>query len=219
MNFEETFFKSINIISKGNLTQSEVDDFFNSATSILQNASKKSNIKDNFTPFYYQPTATLGCFLVSEKTKSEYHIMYDLYKNEIIFYSSIMNWENIKNLNDSFWSEFLEMSQKYDFKFGSFSGPFYDKDKTPEFSANYKSFVFNLMSVYVTAMLESKEERMNISFGQLEIVWAAQKKIPEILEQLNIAFKFFYRFNYLLWKSADIRRQNQNNKKKKLNGK
>lgn len=219
MNFEETFFKSINIISKGELKQTEVNDFFNSSISILKNASKKSNIKDNFTPLYYKPSATLGCFVVSEKTKSEYHIMFDIYKNEIIFYSTINNWENIKNLNDSFWSEFLEMSEKYNFKFGSYSGPFFDKEKTPEFIVNYKSFVFNLMSVYVIAMLESKEDRMNISFGQLEIVWTPQRAISEVLEQLNIAFKFFYRFNYLLWKSEDIRRQNQNNKKKKLNGK
>lgn len=214
MNFEETFFKSISNISKGELTQNEVNNFFNSATTLLQNASKKSNIKDRFTPFYYEPTATLGCFLKSEKTQSEYHLMYDLYTNEIIFYSSLMNWENIKNLNDSFWSEFLEISQKYDFKFASFSGSFYDKDKTPEFNVNYKSFVFTLMSVYITAMLEPKEERGNVSFGQLEIVWTPQKSTVDILAQLNIAFKFFYRFNYLLWKSEDIRKQNQINKKK-----
>ncbi|OYX86270.1 MAG: hypothetical protein B7Y83_01945 [Flavobacteriales bacterium 32-34-25] len=141
--------------------------------------------------------------------------MYDLYKNEIIFYSSINNWQNIKNLNDSFWSEFLEISQKYDFKFGSYSGPFYDKEKTPEFNANYKSLMFNLMSVYITAMLESKEERLNISFGQFEVVWTPSIKTTDILEQLNIAFKFFYRFNYLLWKSEDIRKQNQNNRNRK----
>lgn len=71
------------------------------------------------------------------------------------------------------------------------------------------------MSVYITAMLESKEERGDISFGQLEIVWTPQKKIDDILEQLNVAFKFFYRFNFLLWKSEDIRTQNRNNRKKK----
>lgn len=215
MTEKELFFNSINNISKGEIKQNEINNFFNSAISLLENAAKKNKIKDDFKPLYYEPNVTLGCFLLSEKTNSEYHLMYDCYKNEIIFYSSIHNWENIKNLSDSFWSEFLEISNKYNFKFGSYSGPFYDKEKTPEFNANYKSFIFNLMSVYITAMLESKEERRNISFGELEIIWAAENKIEDILEQLNIAFKFFYRFNYLLWKSEDIRKQNQKNRKKK----
>lgn len=115
MNYGETFFKSINEISKGELTQKEINDFYNSATDLLLNAAKKSNIKDNFIPFYYAPTASLSCFLKSEKTQSEYHLLYDIYTNEIIFHSSLQNWENIKNLTDSFWLEFLEISQKYDF--------------------------------------------------------------------------------------------------------
>ncbi|MBC7522974.1 MAG: hypothetical protein H7239_00820 [Flavobacterium sp.] len=212
---EKTFFNTINTISKGEIKQNEINNFFTSATALLINASKKSNVKDNFTPYYYQPTASICCFLVSEKTKANYYLMYDFYKNEIIFHTDLLNWENIKNLNDSFWLEFLEMSQTHNFKFRSYSGPFYDKEVTPEFSANYKSFIFNLMSVYITAMLESKEERGNISFGSLEIVWTPKNEIEEVLDQLNVAFKSFYRFNYLLWKSDDIRRQNQNNRKKK----
>jgi|GEM_PF-3331022 len=214
MSFKEIFFESINEISKGDITQKTINDFFNSATELLQVAIKKSNVKDIFETFYYEPTATLICFFKSEKTQSEYHLLYDLYKNEIIFYSPIQNWENIKNLPDSFWSEFLEVSQKYDIRFGSYSGPFYDKEQTPEFNANYKSFVFNLMSVYITAMLESKDKRGDISFGHLEILWTPQKKIEDILEQLTISFKLFYRFNYLLWKAEDIRKQNRHNRNK-----
>lgn len=214
MNFEDVFFDSINKISKGELENNEIREFFNSAISLLQNASKKSKIKDKFKPFYYQPSISLGCYLRSEKTQSEYHLIYDLYKNEIVFYSSIRNWENIKNINDSFWSEFLNISQKYNFKFEAYEGPFYDKSVTPEFNSNFKGILFNLMNVYITSMLQSKEARGNIGFGQLSIVWTPKKSITEIVGELDIAFKYFYQLNYLLWKTENIRRQNRINRNK-----
>lgn len=216
MNIGKNIFKSINNISQNNFDQHDIKGFFNSATNLLESASKKSRIKDKFVSYYYEPAATLSCFLKSEKTESEYNLMYDLYKNEIIFYSTIRDWENIKNINDSFWAELLEVASKYNVKFSSYSGPFYDKEKTPEFNANYKSIVFNLMSVYITAMLEPEKARENISFGQLELVWTPEKSTEDIINELNIAFKIFYRFNYLLWKAEDIRRQNKINKRKKL---
>lgn len=191
-------------------------DFFNSANELLNKAYKTNRIRDKFTTYYYEPSATLICFLKSEKTETTYNLLYDLCTNEIVFYSDIRNWENIKNINDSFWSEILEVANNYEIKFSTHSGPFYNKEKTPEFNANYKSIVFNLMSVYITAMLEPENERQNISFGQLEITWRTENKcIADIITELNIAFKTFYHFNYLLWKSEDIRRQNRINRKKK----
>ncbi len=215
MNSEEIFFDSVNKISKGEFRNNEVSDYFNSAIALMVNASKANKIKDTFTPFYYQPSATLGCYLKSEKTKSEYHLMYDFITNEIFFYSSLKNWENIKNINDSFWSEFLAASQKINFRFEPFEGIAYDKTITPEFNSNFKSILFNIMAVYVTSMLRSKKDRGNIGFGQLTITWAPQKTTDEILQELSFAFKYFYQLNYLLWKTEDVRRQNRINKKGK----
>lgn len=216
MNSVETFFQSINKISENDFENEDIKNFFNSATELLLNASKKSRIRDKFVPYYYKPSLTLICLLKSEKTVCEYSLMYDRYKNEIVFNTDLHNWENIRNINDSFWIELLDTANKYDIQFSSHSGPFYDTDKTPEFNANYKSIMFNLMSVYVTAMLESGDKRQNISFGQLEIVWSIYDKcIADMMTELEIAFKLFYRFNYLLWKSEDVRKQNRDNRRKR----
>jgi len=214
MNLSDNFFETINKISKNDFDHENINLFFDSAKYLLENASKKNQIKDKFTCFYYKPSTTLNCFLESEKTKSKYNLLYDIYKNEIVFYSDILNWENIRNINDSFWQDFLATSKELNFQFNPHGGIIYDKETTPEFNSNYKSVIFNLMSVYVTSMLESEQQRENISFGQLEITWTPTKGITEILKELNIAFKIFYKLNYLLWKTEDIRKQNQINRRK-----
>lgn len=211
----ETFFTSIYKISENDFKNQEVRNFFVSTTEILLNVSKKSRIRDKFVPFYYNPSLTLISVLKSEKTECEYNLIYDRYSDEIVFKTDIYNWENIRNIKDSFWTEFLVVAQKYNIQFSSHSGPFYDVDNTPEFNANYKSIVFNLMSVYITAMLEPEKERQNLSFGQLEIVWNIYGIcIADMMTELEIAFKLFYRFNYLLWKSEDVRKQNRVNRLK-----
>lgn len=210
------FFDAINQIKKNEITHENVDNFFKSAIAILENASVNSKIKDKFEAFYYRPSINLICFLKSEKTESTYQLLYDSYTNEIVFSSWIKNWQNIKNLNDSFWSEFLEKGQEFNFKFRSSEGPFYNKEKTPEFNVQYKSLNFNIMSVYITAMLESETDRQNIGFGDLEIVWTPKKSTTEVISELNIAFKYFYKFNYNLWKISDIRRQNRINRDKNI---
>lgn len=210
-----TFFDSINKISRNDYSQSTNKMFIDSAFYMLRTASKKSRIKDSFEGFYYDPLKIKCCKLKSEKTQSEYELLYDTYKNEIVFQSHIRNWWNIRNINDSFWSELIEVNKNFNIQFSADGGPIYDKEKTPEFNANYKSIIFNLMRVYVTAMLEPEEQRDYIGFGQLEIVWSPEKSTDQIISELNIAFKFFYRFNYLLWKSEDIRKQNRINRQKR----
>lgn len=213
----EDFFTSINDISSNRLNEANLNTYFTSAKAILFNLAKKSKVKDEFDIYYYKPTATLSCFLKSRKTETEYHLLFDLYTNEIVFFSSIYNWENIRNVSDVFWSNFILVSDSNNFKFSPDSGPFYNKENTPEFNSKYKSLLFNLMSVYITAMLEPQEERGNISFGQLEVTFTPQTPIEEMINKLGIAFKTFYGLNYQLWKTEDIRKQNRKNKRKKRN--
>ncbi len=210
------FFKSINKIKNNEITNENIDGFYNSATKILENASKESKVKDSFKAYYYKPHITLISLLRSEKIGSDYQLMYDSYNNQITFSTWVKNWENIKNLNDSFWVEFLEKGNELNFNFFASEGPFYNKENTPEFNTKYKSLNFNIMSVYVTAMLKSQEDRQNTGFGNLEIVWTSERSTREIIEELNIAFKYFYKFNYNLWKIGDIRRQNKINRNKKI---
>lgn len=212
---QTTLFDSINRISKNQWEGTEIRDFYRDADSLMKSVIKKINIKDSFQFYYYEPGATLQCYAQSEKTNTQYSFGYYPPKNEIFFHTYIHNWENIRNIKDSFWIEFINVMDKYNFKFNPDSGPFYDKDITPEFNSNYKSNVFNIMSTYITAMLHSKEDRGNIGFGILEAIWTPQKDIDTIITEMVIAFKLFYRLNYLLWKSESIRDQNRINKRKK----
>lgn len=215
MNEIPLFFKSINQIRKREIDNDVIGDFFKSAMEILNCAKKKAKIKDEFSEFYYEPRGvTYSCFLKSEKTNSKYTIFYDSYTNEIVFYSSIDNWENIKNLTDGFWSDFLEKSQENNFRFENYESTIYDNDNAPEFKNKYKSINFNIMSHYVSAMLHSEEERKNIGFGQLAISWNPNHSITQVISQIETSFKYFYKFNYNLWKVGDIRRQNKINRNK-----
>ncbi|MDP2686533.1 MAG: hypothetical protein Q8O62_04890 [Aequorivita sp.] len=216
MNSISRFFSSINNISTHEFDNNDFRNVYKSASELLIDASKNAKIKDNFKSYYFEPTATIISFIESEKTKSKYNLLYDIYTGEIVFYSSIENWENLKNIDDKFWADLINICQNCEIKFSAGSKPFYDKEITPEFNANFKSIIFNMMSVYVTAMLETKSERENFNFGQLEIIWTTETTcIADIITELNDSFKIFYRLNYLLWKAEDIRRQNRNSRKNK----
>ncbi|KAF2334612.1 hypothetical protein [Flavobacterium nitrogenifigens] len=194
----------------------EPDDyevFVNTTYKVWDNLIKASKIKDDFT-FYWSLSAVISVTAESGKTNCHYMIGLDLFKRELYFDVSIRNWENIRNLKDEFMTEFFAICTQNDFKFSPDSGPIYDKEITPEFNANYKSNIINLMHNYVTGMLLPEKERGNISFGHFVAVWDASKDMETILSELQIAFKWFYKFNYHLWKAESVRVQNRNNRKR-----
>lgn len=192
---------------------SDYENFVNITYQIWDNLIKLSKIKDDFS-FYWSPSAVISVTAKSDKTDCHYMIGLDLFKRELYFDVSIRNWENIRNLKDEFMTEFFGICTQNDFKFSPDSGPFYEKEITPEFNANYKSNIINIMHNYVSGMLLPEKERGNISFGSFVAVWDSSKDMETILNELQIAFKWFYKFNYNLWKAESIRIQNRNNRKK-----
>ncbi|MFH6943479.1 hypothetical protein [Flavobacterium sp. FlaQc-50] len=192
---------------------SDYENFVNITYQIWDNLIKLCKIKDDFL-FYWSPSAVISVTAKSDKTDCHYMIGLDLFKRELYFDVSITNWENIRNLKDEFLTEFFDICTQNDFKFSPDSGPFYEKEITPEFNANYKSNIINIMHNYVSGMLLPEKERGNISFGRFVAVWDSSKDMETILNELQIAFKWFYKFNYNLWKAENIRIQNRNNRKK-----
>ena len=108
MDFISKYFSSINNIALNDFDNEDIRNAFKSGSEILLDASKKAKIKDDFQSLYFEPTATIISLIESEKTKSSYNLLYDLYTGEIVFYSSIRNWENIKNIDDKFWAELIQ---------------------------------------------------------------------------------------------------------------
>lgn len=186
--------------------------FIDTCFELFDNAIKNSKIKDDFE-YYYIPGVSLIIEVKSKKINTEFSLGYDFFKKQLFFSSYIHYWQNIRNMKDEFMIDFFEVCTNNRFRFRQNSGPFYDKEITPEFNANYKSNIVNLMHNYVSAMLMPEKERQNITFGSLETDWDMSGDAQTIVSEFETAFKWFYKFNYTLWKSESIRIQNRNNRK------
>ena len=79
MTDKSIFFESINNLLDDQFSNENINSYFKSSTSILLNTSKSANIKDKFHAYYFEPNLTFITFLKSEKTDTEYHLMYDRY--------------------------------------------------------------------------------------------------------------------------------------------
>lgn len=194
----------------------DYENFVNITYKIWGDVIKASKIKDEFT-FHWSSSAVISITAKSNKKNCHYMIGLDLFKRELYFDVDIRNWENIRNLKDEFMTEFFEICTQNRFVFLPNSGPFYEKEITPEFNAKYKSNIINLMHNYVSGMLLPENERQDIMFGSFQAVWNASKDMEIIINELEVAFKWFYKFNYHLWKSENIRNQNRENRKKASN--
>ncbi|SEC67523.1 hypothetical protein SAMN04489761_3472 [Tenacibaculum sp. MAR_2009_124] len=209
----------LNTINKEGINRNTLDKFLSVGEEILASAAKKARIKDSFTATLSYTSHTLDLKYKSTKTNSFYHLMYDSYTRELIFETYIESWENIKNIKDTFWVEFLSSSDTLDFDFFNCYPLTYDKKATPEFAANFKSINFRIMMYYINAMLVASKERDNIMFGGLEKIWTGKTTIPTIISELNECFRVFYRLNYLLFKAEKVRKINKQTRKLKSNKK
>ncbi|PJJ09818.1 hypothetical protein CLU83_3195 [Flavobacterium sp. 1] len=189
-------------------------DFVDTTYLVWDYLISKTSFKDDFE-FYWSPGIVISVTAKSIKTGCHFMIGLDFFKRELYFDTDIGHWENIRNLKDEFMTEFFDICTKNGFLFFH-NGPYYEKDITPEFNAKYKSNIINLMHNYVSGMLLPKQERENISFGNFQAIWNQSKDMQTIINELEIAFKWFYKFNYHLWKSENIRMQNKNNRKSRI---
>ena len=194
----------------------DYDNFVNITYKIWDDIIKASKIKDEFT-FHWSPSAVISITAKSNKTNCLYMIGLDLFKRELYFDVDIRNWENIRNLKDEFMIEFFDICTKNNFVFLPNSGPFYEKEITPEFNAKYKSNIINIMHNYVSGMLLPVNERQDLMFGSFQVIWDSSKDMGLIINELEVAFKWFYKFNYHLWKAESIRNQNRESRKKARN--
>ncbi|GEN74155.1 hypothetical protein [Chryseobacterium lathyri] len=212
----EKYSKLIDELIDGEKTEENTNAFIDSSFNLWGEIIKESGIKDEFE-FSYFPYLAIQTSARSNKFNSSFNLSLNRLYWEITFDSYINNWENVKNLNDSFMADFFTICNKYDIKFIAGYSPDYNKEITPEFNAKFKSNIFNLMHSYISLMNLDSYSREHQSLGRFSITW----KLPEgfdlqkIIEELKIAFKWMYKFNYNLWKVEDIRRQNRENRQRK----
>lgn len=181
---------------------------------VLDYIISQINVKDTFD-FKYSPSIAISNYAISKKMNVSFDLSYNFIYHTVNFSCFVHNWENIKNLNDEFWVDFIEVCNKYNFFFNQLSAPKYDKELAPELNLKFKSNIFNLMNTYINSMLTSATSRKNLTFGTLEASWATKTPVSQIIDELIIAFKWFYKFNYLLYKADATRKVNKVNRNKK----
>lgn len=169
---------------------------------MLRSSIKKANIHDTFE-YYYHLGPSIFIEARSAKTNTEYRLGFDFFKRELFFWTYIRNSYNLKNLQDNFLCNFFTVMDKYKFIYRD-SHPTECRSKYPDMFKHFKGNVFRMMRSYFMQISEGPEG--DFELGDLEVDWNMVKSMDEIYAELCVATKWFYKFNYQLWKIEDLKK-------------
>lgn len=172
--------------------------------SLLLKAADGCHFKDKFEAFYSY-SYVLDVQIKSSKTDSDYIFGYDIIDGNLYFQAYIHNPEYIKNLQEKFLVEFFSICQRYGFKYkGQRSGT----SGTSIFHNSIKSNMFRLFRDYTADVLGDPlglDVYQHETLGYFEKKWGCtelnQDSMRQLYDELCMALKYFYRFNYNLWKA------------------
>lgn len=174
---------------------------------VLQHAIKSSKIKDEFDFFWNTGPQVITVLAKSLKTKVDYSFFYDYHRNTLHFDSFINNPYNLKNLQDHFLIDFFKICEQNKFKYeqNSFS-PNLEK-KFPDLHKTFKGNIFRLMRNYFLLITdENRDNKEDLDLGYFSASWSFDKDIDSIYGELSLAMKWFYKFNYNLWKIEELKK-------------
>lgn len=139
----------------------------------------------------------------STKTKTEYNLGID--QKGIYLSTSIRNVENLKNMDDGFWSELLKLAQYGNFELLETSGfNIETKRKHPELYHTYKGTIFRIFRKYFVDIYEGREDA---EIGYLQVTWPYEVDFEKLVSEGCEVFKILYRLNYSLWKINDLKKE------------
>lgn len=190
--------------SKDNIKEEEIQKISKLSTvgmELLLVAADSCHFKDSFEAFYC-PDHILMVEIKSIKNNTSYNLGYDWFYHKLYFQSYIENPQYIKNLQDDFILDFFSACKKYGFKYKDDNNGTSGKSI---FHASIKSDIFRLFRNYTSDVLseEGFDVYNNKFLGFFEKEWDFKEitSIQEIYDELCIAIKYFYKFNYHLWKA------------------
>jgi len=174
---------------------------------VLEQALKSSRIKDDFEYFWHQGPQCIIVVGKSAKTSTAYEFFYDHWKNTLHFQSFIGNPYNLKNLQDGFLVDFFKVCEDNGFKYeeNSFS-PSLEK-RFPDLYKTFKGNIYRLMRNYFLRITDEDADLANLDLGYFSASWDFQKDVETIFAELSLAVKWFYKFNYHLWKIEDLKKR------------
>jgi len=174
---------------------------------VLAHAVKSSKIKDQFEYFWHLGPQVIIIIAKSQKTDVDYEFFYDYRRNTLHFQSFIHNPYNLKNLQDKFLIEFFSICEQNGFKYeqNSFS-PSLER-KFPDLYKTFKGNIYRLMRNYFLLVTDEDRSTQDLDLGFFSASWDFDKDIETIYAELSLAMKWFYKFNYNLWKIEDLKKK------------
>lgn len=179
------------------------------AMDFLESAIRSCRIRDTFE-MIYSPTHIFDVSAESEKTQSDFTFGFSEYDMSFFFSMSIKNPLYIKNLQDQFIIDFFKICNEYHVEYKS------DHNETSGrsiFNKSIKSNIFRLFRNYTSDMLSEDGFNVydNTLLGYFEKTWkydSGNMDIDKIYNDISVLTKYFYKFNYHLWKAKcdDIKR-------------
>jgi len=131
--------------------------------------------------------------------------------NEYYLESYIMHADNLRHMNDDFWSDLLELRTLGHFEY---TGSDYISAKERPYFENKTSTVFQIMRNFMRYQVKKMEgtnyqQPPSMDLGQLVLKWHVDTDFETLLEQTCKAFKILYSLNYKLWKINHLAPKNR----------
>lgn len=185
------------------IKENDYDIIAQSGAKLLSIAAKSCHFKDEFEASY-SLGLLLSSSIISKKTYTAYELNFNMYKGYLSFEAYIGDAEYLKNMQDDFYIEFFSACQKYGFEYDDGYGGTSGKSI---FHKSIKSNIFRLIRNYTKKVITDKnglDVFQYESLGKFRKVWDCYNlDFEQMYNELCIAMKYFYKFNYHLWKAKD----------------
>jgi len=165
---------------------------------VLQFFVEANHFKDDFEYFHHVGYG-LHVLAESKKTKVQYSFLFDRLTYDFSIECYIHNANSIKNLSDKFLTDFFTASEEYKFEFVEKS--FFGKEVKAKYADLFMTFKGNIFRMMRNYFIGTSENGKVDELGNWEKSWSIDTPIETIFSEGPIVLKWFYKFNYQLWKA------------------
>lgn len=123
----------------------------------------------------------------------------------MVFDTDIRNGKNLRHLPEDFLLEFFAILNQYNIQYDQIEICVEAERNHPDLYRNKKGNLLPLMRNYYLNNAYGRE----CALGMFEIVWDFNRSLNDIFTEACIAMKWFYKFNYNLWKIDDLKTKAQ----------
>lgn len=182
--------------------KAKIIEIDNAAMDFFESAIQSCNIKDEFD-MMCSPTHIFEVSSESKKTRTRFTFGFSAHDMSFFLSMDIDNPLYLKNLQDRFLVDFFRVCNEHGIEYKS---DHHETSGKSIFNKSIKSNIFRLFRNYTSDMLSEDGFKVydNFRLGYFEKTWKYNLKdmnIGGIYNDICVLIKFFYKFNYYLWKA------------------